>query len=149
MLLLLMLPVVFVVAHVYAYLQLYAPSNVLIAHVRSAPPRLRTAVALLLLAATLLVAMHLVAEAVASGAPGWLNLVVLILAWDAIKVGALSVHVALRWMWSMCSNGVQQARRRQASEWKPPRSSPAQCRIAAWRPSRGRRCSCSTCRSTS
>jgi hypothetical protein len=85
MLLLLTLLVVFDIAHVLRYLQLHAPTNVLIARVRVAPPRLRTAGGLTLYAATLLVAMHLLAEAIAAGAPGWLNLVVLVLAWDAIK----------------------------------------------------------------
>ena len=37
--------------------------------------------------------MHPVAGAVAGGAPDWLNLVVLILAWDAIKISMLTVFV--------------------------------------------------------
>ena len=41
-------------------------------------------------------AAGLVAEAVAAGAPGWLNLVVLVLAWDAIKIGWLAILVALQ-----------------------------------------------------
>ena len=47
------------------------------------------------LAGLLLVGMHVLAEAVAAGAPGWLNLVVLVLAWDAIKVGGLALGVVL------------------------------------------------------
>jgi hypothetical protein len=96
MVLLLALPVFAAVALVHRYLQLYAPSNLLVRRVRIATPRLRTSVGLLAVAATLLIAMHMVAEAVAAGAPGWLNLVVLALAWDAIKVGLLAVATALR-----------------------------------------------------
>ncbi|MDT9591599.1 hypothetical protein RDV89_00875 [Nocardioides zeae] len=41
---------------------------------------------------------HLAAEAVTRGAPGWLNLLVLVLAWDAIKIGLLAIAVLLRWV---------------------------------------------------
>lgn len=98
MLLLLMVPVVFVVASTHRYLQVYAPSNVLIARARVAPPRLRTAAGLALVTAALVVAMHLFTEAIAAGAPGWLNLLVLILAWDAIKLGLVAVTATLRWL---------------------------------------------------
>ena len=39
----------------------------------------------------LLLVMQAVTAALASGAPGWLNLVVLLLAWDALKVAWLAV----------------------------------------------------------
>jgi hypothetical protein len=93
---LLALPVFATVAFVHRCLQLYAPSNLLVRYVRIAAPRFRTAVGLFALAAALLVAMHVAAEAVAAGAPGWLNLVVLVLAWDAIKIGVLSLLVCGR-----------------------------------------------------
>lgn len=96
MLLLLTLPVVFIVAHVYGYLQLYAPSNLLIAHVRTSPPRWRTATFLLTLAYALIWATHYLSMAIQNGAPGWLNLVVMVLAWDAIKTALLGVHTMLR-----------------------------------------------------
>ena len=96
MLILLAIPVVVTVAFVHRFIQVVAPSNVLARSVRSAPPRWRMAVALLGLATVLLVAMHAVANAVSTGAPGWLNLVVLVLAWDALKVGWLAVGVLLR-----------------------------------------------------
>ena len=54
------------------------------------------AIALMALAAVLLTLMHVLAEAIAAGAPGWLNLVVLVLAWDALKVGCLALGVVLR-----------------------------------------------------
>lgn len=80
MLFLLFLPVVGRFALFWRYVQIYAPSNVLIRHVRWAPPRWRTVLALFALTTVLLVAMHVVAQAVGRGAPGWLNLVVLVLA---------------------------------------------------------------------
>jgi hypothetical protein len=54
------------------------------------------AAALVGLATVLLMTTHIVANAVAAGAPGWLNLVVLVIAWDAVKIGWLAVGVALR-----------------------------------------------------
>jgi hypothetical protein len=90
MLLILLIPILALVALVHRYIQLYAPSNLLIRRVRIAAPRFRIAVVLLALAAALLFAMHAMAEAVAAGAPGWLNLVVLLLGWDAVKIGALA-----------------------------------------------------------
>lgn len=80
----------------WRYLQVYAPSNVLIRSVRSARPRWQTALALVALATILLVATHAVALAVERSAPGWLNLIVLVLVWDAIKVACLAVGVVLR-----------------------------------------------------
>lgn len=96
MLFLLLLPVVGGVAVFWRYIQIYAPSNVLIRHVRYAAPCWRTVLALAALAVALLVAMHLVSEAIARGAPGWLNLVVLVLAWDSIKLGVLAGLMAAR-----------------------------------------------------
>ncbi len=77
-------------------IQAVAPSNLLVRHVRSARPSGRGAAALLSLAVVLFLTMHVVANAVSAGAPGWLNLVVLVLAWDALKVGWLAVGVILR-----------------------------------------------------
>ena len=50
---------------------------------------------LLALAVVLMTAMHALAERVAAGAPGWLNLVVLVLAWDGIKVALLAARSGL------------------------------------------------------
>lgn len=96
MLVFLAIPVIVAVAFVHRLMQVVAPSNMLARSVRSATPRWRVAVAHLGLAAALLVSMHVVANAVSAGAPGWLNMVVLVLAWDALKVGWLAVGVLLR-----------------------------------------------------
>lgn len=93
---LLMVPVFFLVSAVHGYLRLYAPSNMLITWMRISPPRWRYLPLLAGLAAATLIAMHLLAEAVADGAPGWLNLIVLMLAWDTIKFVLLAVHELVR-----------------------------------------------------
>lgn len=96
MLVLLFVPIFYVVAWAYRYLQLFAPSNLVMARVRRSRPRWRTVVKLAILTAIILVVMHLVGEAVVAGAPGWLNVVVLILIWDALKLGGLAVHELAR-----------------------------------------------------
>jgi hypothetical protein len=96
MLLLLLAPVLVLVTFSHRYLQRYAPSNAVIARLRIAPPRWRTAGLLVALGLTTLMAMHLLAEAVAAGAPSWLNLIVLILAWDSIRFELVAASVALR-----------------------------------------------------
>jgi hypothetical protein len=93
MLLMLALPIIIAVAAMHRYLQTYAPTNVLARRVRAQAPRWRTAAVLIVLATALLLAMHALGEAVANGAPGWLNLLVLVLAWDAIKIGLLAILV--------------------------------------------------------
>lgn len=98
MLILLATPVIVAVAFVQRLVQAVAPSNLLVRSVRSARPRSLTAAILLALAAVLLTTMHLIASAVPAGAWGWLNLLVLLLAWDALKVGWLAVEVTLRWI---------------------------------------------------
>lgn len=96
MLVLLAIPVIVAVASAHRVIQAIAPSNLLARRVRAAAPTFSTAVALLALAATLLALMHALAEAVAAGSPGWLNLVVPVLAWDAIKFGVLACLTAMR-----------------------------------------------------
>ncbi len=77
------------------YLHIYAPSNVLIRRLRASRQCACTAPLLGVLAAALMVAMITVSTAVVAGAPGWLNVVVLILAWDAVRFGTLAVQVLL------------------------------------------------------
>jgi hypothetical protein len=96
MLILLTVPVIVAVALVHRLIQAVAPSNLLVRRVRSARPRWCAAAVLVGLTTVLLLTMHILANAVVGGAPGWLNLVVLVLAWDAIKVGWLAAIVILR-----------------------------------------------------
>lgn len=96
MLILLAMPVIAAVALVYRLTQAVAPSNLLVRRVRAAQPRWGTGAVLLGLATVLLLTLHVVADSVSAGAAGWLNLVVLVLAWDALKLGWLAVIVTLR-----------------------------------------------------
>ena len=96
MIMVLALPVIAAVALAHRYLVLYAPSNVLIRRVRATAPALSTAAAMLAVASSLIVALRVVSGAVAAGAPGWLNLLALVLAWDAIKIGWLALAVLVR-----------------------------------------------------
>ena len=101
MLLFLALPVIVAVTALHRYLQAYAPTNVLARQVLARPPRFRTAAALSLLTAIAVGAVHALGEAIANGASGWLNLVVLLLAWDAIKLLFLALLVVLRGVGSL------------------------------------------------
>lgn len=98
MIMLLALPVIAAVVLAHRCLVIYAPSNVLIRRVRAAAPVPSTAAAMLAVASGLIVAMKVVSDAVVAGAPGWLNLAVVILAWDAIKIGWLAIAVLFRWI---------------------------------------------------
>ena len=106
MLVLLAIPVIAAVAITHRFIQAVAPSNLLVRSVRSAAPRWAIAAALLGLAMTLLVTMHVVAYAVSAGAPGWLNLLVLVLAWDALKFGWLAVGVVVPAHRGGCATGA-------------------------------------------
>jgi hypothetical protein len=96
MVFMLSLPILIAVAGMHRYLQRYAPSNLLACRVRTAVPTFRMGVALMACSAVLLVLMHVLAEAIAAGAPGWLNLAVLVLAWDVIKLTLVALVVAAR-----------------------------------------------------
>ena len=96
MLLLIAIPVFMAVGAFQRYLAIYAPTNILIRRARSSPARFRTAAKLAGLAVVLLLAMRGVQACVSAGGPGWLNLIVLVLAWDALKVFWLAVGVLLR-----------------------------------------------------
>lgn len=96
MLVLLAIPVIVTVVFVHRFIQVVAPSNLLVRIVRSARPRWRLATALLGLAAALLLTMHVVENAVSAGGPGWLNLLVLVLAWNAMKFAWTAVLIVMR-----------------------------------------------------
>ena len=96
MFLLLALPVIAAVAAVHRYLQVYAPTNLLVRRLSAKESHWRTAAVLVVVGASLLTAMHTAASAVANGAPGWLNLLVLVLAWDAIKLELAALGSVVR-----------------------------------------------------
>jgi hypothetical protein len=69
------------------------------------PPRLRTVGILAVLVGALLLALRAVEVAIAAGAPGWVNIVALVLAWDAIKFSVVLLLTPLRLagFWMRCS----------------------------------------------
>lgn len=95
LLLLVAAPVIFLVAFAHSLLQAHAPSNVLIRRVRASRPTILTAAALGALAFGCALAVRGVDRAIGAGAPAWLNLVVLVLAWDAIKFAAMTCLTSL------------------------------------------------------
>jgi hypothetical protein len=97
------IPVVVAAAFVHGALQAVAPSNMLIRRVRRARPSCTAGAGLVVLALLLLVAIRLLTSAISSGAPGWLNLFVLVLAWDATRFVLLGVSIVL-------SSGLRAAR---------------------------------------
>lgn len=96
MLFLLAVPILLAVAAMQRYLAIYAPSSMLVRCVRESPARLSTAAGLALLSGALILTMHVVQRGISAGGPGWLNLVVLVLAWDAIKIVTLACLVSIR-----------------------------------------------------
>lgn len=99
-------PAVVLVTVGHALLHAYAPSNVLIRRVRGSRPTLRMAVVVGALAvgcAFLVLTLHLAVEA---GASGWLNVVVLLLAWDAIKFAVTACATSARCVASASLKGA-------------------------------------------
>lgn len=94
--LLIFIPAIAIAACAHGLLQAWAPSNILTRHVRASRPTFPMTAALGVVAFACLTAMYLLAEAIESGAPRWLNLAVLVLAWDAIKIGVLACLTAAR-----------------------------------------------------
>jgi hypothetical protein len=90
LLLLIAVPVIVLGAFAHSLLQAYAPANVLVRRVRASRPTLRMAVALGALAFGYASAVQTIHLAIEAGAPDWLNLVVLVLAWDAIKFAVMA-----------------------------------------------------------
>ena len=96
MLILPAIPVIALVALCHRVLHSYAPSNMLVARGRSSQRVLQSAIGLAAVAALLVSAAHALSIAIDQGAPGWLNMVVLVLLWDTIKIVALGVLMGVR-----------------------------------------------------
>lgn len=96
MMILLALPVLAFVALAQRYLQVYAPSNLFIRRIQTARARWLSVGCLALVIGLLLGALRLVELALGSGAPGWFNLVAVVLAWDSIKFTVMMVKTAAR-----------------------------------------------------
>lgn len=96
MLFLLMVPVFMFVATTHRLLQLYAPSNLIVAYVRRVRPRLWLAGALLVLASCFTLGAAVASESASTGGPGWLHLLFLVAIFDAMKFLLLAITVLLR-----------------------------------------------------
>ena len=96
MLILLAIPVVVAVAFVHRWIQTVAPSNMLVRHVRRSRPKVRRAIGLAMLSLALIALAHALERMVEAGSAEWLNLLVFVLLWDAIKMGVLAVSDCLR-----------------------------------------------------
>lgn len=104
MLILLAVPVFLAVAAIHRLVTIYAPTNILLRHVRLASPRLRTTVGMAALTVGLISAAHLVELSISVGAPTWLYFVVAAFAWDAIKVGLSGILMAVTCAISWCAD---------------------------------------------
>jgi hypothetical protein len=78
-------------APAHRHLQMYAPSNAIVARVRQERPRFRVVAGLLVLSAALAMGAIALSRWAATGGPGLLHLVVLIAIWDAFKFAWLAV----------------------------------------------------------
>jgi len=96
MLILLAIPVVVAVAFLHRWIQAFAPSNMLVRHVRRSRPKVRRAIGLAMLSLALIALAHALERMVEAGSAEWLNLLVFVLLWDAIKMGVLAVSDCLR-----------------------------------------------------
>jgi hypothetical protein len=96
LLLLMAVPAIVLVTVAHGLLRTYAPSNVLIRRVRASRANMRMGAGLVVLAWACALGVHMLNTAIDGGAPGWLHVIVLVLAWDAIKIGLLALHTASR-----------------------------------------------------
>lgn len=86
----------YLAAAIHRCLQTYAPSNVLVAHVRRTRPRLHVVGTLLALAAALMLGAFALSEQAASSGPGWLHVLELITIWDSFKFAVLALAEVIR-----------------------------------------------------
>ncbi|MCW2830279.1 MAG: hypothetical protein JWP31_971 [Aeromicrobium sp.] len=96
MLLLLAVPITLTMTFAQRLLRIVAPSNLLTARVRATRPTLLRAGGMAALAWVLAAVAHGLSIAIAGGAAGWLNLVVLFVLWDAIKLMLAALLVGWR-----------------------------------------------------
>ena len=83
---------------IYAVLQRYAPTNIVLGRIRRRRG-LKWGVPAMLLAAPYIVLAYWCSSGVGDGAPGWLNLVILLCLWNALKyvvIGPISVALLIR-----------------------------------------------------
>ncbi|MCR1785861.1 hypothetical protein KVF89_25220 [Nocardioides carbamazepini] len=105
---LLIASVIVPVALVHRYLHPYAPSNLLLARWRRRRSRrIHDAAVLIALGFAAIALAHAVHLVVLSGAPRWLYVVVMLLAWDGMKFAGFGVVTAMRVMVSALVGDVR------------------------------------------
>ena len=83
---------------IYAVLQRYATTNIVLGRIRRRRG-LKWGVPAMLLAAPYIVLAYWCSSAIGDGAPGWLNLVILLCLWNALRfvaIGPISVALLIR-----------------------------------------------------
>ena len=83
---------------IYAVLQRYAPTNIVLGRIRRRRG-LKWGVPAMLLAAPCIVLAYWCSPAIGDGAPGWFNLVILLCVWNALRfvaIGPISVALLIR-----------------------------------------------------
>ena len=83
---------------IYAVLQRYAPTNIVLGRIRRRRG-LKWGVPAMLLAAPYIVLAYWCSSAIGDGAPSWLNLVILLCLWNALRfvaIGPISVALLIR-----------------------------------------------------
>ena len=80
------------------YLQAFAPTNILLRHLRTRGGLKWAVPAALLLVPTYLIAAAITTAVIADGGPGWLNLVALTCIWNAMKFTWLGVLTPIVWV---------------------------------------------------
>lgn len=95
---------------IHWYLYAYAPSNILIRHLRSSGGRSWAFPISAALAAGYLTATVELTAIIDAGGPGWLNLIALTCAWNAIKYTIVGLEGAGRALVSSLSGRRQQSR---------------------------------------
>ena len=78
-------------ATIHYYLQAFAPTNILLRHLRTRGGLKWAIPAALLLVPTYLIAAAIATTVIDDGGPGWLNLVALTCIWNAIKIALIAV----------------------------------------------------------
>lgn len=93
-------------AAIHNYTRFYMPTNVAIGLLRSPPARNWTIPVTLVATAAYLFAVSVCATIIATGGPGWLNVLVFLFAWNALKFAALAIVTAFRWAASLLGRWV-------------------------------------------
>lgn len=83
---------------IHSYLDAYAPTNLIVRHLRTSPQKGIAVFVSLAPTSAYGFAGAGLTSAVQSGGPGWLNVIVLLLAWNTVKFACLALTSTLSWI---------------------------------------------------